>query len=131
MTDLIKDSYVFGGGGVKLQAQYESSEPTPVNSFQLRVQSSGGYRIDSLGKFSSGTRTHTISGDSCNVYATSGTLNGRVSAADDTSVGTVAGGNVSFGPGGMVVEVTTTDCIGVRDVKAIPGTTALVYCYLS
>ena len=43
MADLIKDSYVFGG--VKLQAQYESSEPQGVGNFRLVVNSSVGYEL--------------------------------------------------------------------------------------
>lgn len=130
MANLINDSYVFGGG-VKLQAQYQSATPVSVSSFTLRVQSSGGYKISGVGSFSAGTRTHTIQGDRCSVYSTGGTLNGSASCDSNTQIGTVAGGNISFGPGGMVVEVTTTASIGVKNVKALPGTQAYVYIYLT
>ena len=114
MADLIKDSYIFGGG-VKLQAQYQSAN----------------YKISGVGSFSSGRHTHTIQGDSCSVYSTGRTLNGSADCDSNTEIGTVAGGNVSFGPGGMVIEVTTTDSIGVGGVKALPGTQAVVYIYLT
>lgn len=129
MADLIKDSYVFGGG-VKLQAQYQSANPVSVSSFTLIVQSSGGYKISGVGSFSSGHHTHTIQGDGCSVYSTGGTLSGSVDCDSNTEISAVAGGNVSLGPGGMVIEVTTTDSIGVSGVKALPGTQAVVYIYL-
>lgn len=118
-------------GGVKLQAQYQSATPVSVSSFTLIVQSSGGYKISGVGSFSSGYHTHTIRGDSCSVYSTGKALYGRASCDDNTQIGTVAGGNVTLGPGGMVIEVTTSDSIGVSGVKALPGAQAVVYIYLT
>ena len=43
MADLISDSYTFGRGGVKLQAQWQSSRPVSSGNISVPLSSSGSY----------------------------------------------------------------------------------------